>query len=925
MKLHILVACLVAMCWTYSSAQKVDWNSGGGSWVDDFVGSVTVDKKGNVYTTGKMGSWGTMFGVDIEEWAFYVVKQNRQGATKWVRFNTGNSYDAKGDDVAVDSEGNVYVVGSFHYDMDFGDTTIQGGASGILSTMFFVKYDSLGNRKWLRSFGNDGHAGLGYLAIDKDDNVYVGGSYWDNLDLGSNVKITTEHPYYFPSADAFVSRWTTDGKPVWARSFSTSNDNYLVGLQTDPGGNIHLAGNYANPDLLSGSYQYTLPQNYGSTFLASCDALGNVLKVIPTDEVVTDMTIDNSGNIYVAGSMDFATYYASKIKPDYTTDWIKAFTTGSAFSSVSPRIAVANGNVFLGAVHFGGLSIDSLTISNGTGMSVSKISDLGAVQWTRDFPVRSYDRVNGLAAAETGRSINFGGYYADYTLDLGGHVITNNSGNDDGDVFVAQLRDTTTTKCPARTAKLAVAREELCEGESIPLQPNFGASSFTVKWLLNDAPVATSRAFTANITGDYRYVRYPGTVCADTSNILHITVLDYPSKVITPVNVTGCNSDALVSVSEDENYTYKWYRNKVLIQGETSSSLVATQDGMYYSYISNGGLCTTKTDSAIVKLYVKPAFDISSSQVTPGKIKYSVSSAANIDTYNWSVTGTQLSSINPDPTFAFTSLGDFEVCVTASNPGCETTMCVPQAIACPERSSILSVDITKLCEGDSTLLRTNLEDGSSETLDWYLDDDLVASKNTLYAEAGGDYRFIRYSGTICADTSNVATVHFFVSPQFTIGVMPLQWNEMQYSVSNTNNIDSYAWTVTGDDNVNPLMTSADASPTFTFTDEASLEICVVASNAACEVQKCVDQVITGLENSSSHFRLFPNPFNDNLGIVGDDSQDFRVDVFDSSGRSIVSRSFTKSFEIGTRTWPGGIYFVVVATDGMVETVKVVKR
>ena len=81
----------------------------------------------------------------------------------------------------VDSNDNVYIGGFTHSDL----TTLTDASD---EKNWFAKYDSSGMRQWIVQFGvltenEELHA----MAIDSNDNIYIGGETDGALDGGSNA------------------------------------------------------------------------------------------------------------------------------------------------------------------------------------------------------------------------------------------------------------------------------------------------------------------------------------------------------------------------------------------------------------------------------------------------------------------------------------------------------------------------------------------------------------------------------------------------------------------------------------------------------------------------------------------------------------------------------------------------------------------
>ena len=665
--IRIVFICLLAV--GYAKGQQFKWAVSGGTWVDDFVNKMIIDKKGNIYTTGHIGSFGSSFGVTFNEWGYFLMKQDSTGAIKWIRSSTG-SYDATGRDIAVDSHGNVYVTGDFNYNLVLTDTTLVGGASGPDGMLFFIKYDSSGNRKWAQVLGDDGHAGGGRVSVDSQDNIYLAGNYITHLNLGNGVTLTGDHPYYWGYNDVFMSRFSPSGTAIWGLSFSTFSDDIVQAITAGPGQKVYLMVQYVTADLIAGHKSFPLGNQYGS-YIASCDPDGNILTIFPTGSA-TDLLVNEQGDFYVSGLSETTGGYISKIRSDHVTEWIKPIET---HANGPFRIAFSGKDVYVGSNYHQGTTIDSLFATADHGMFTAKISNIGVAQWIRNYPGVYSDRVNAMADGGSAK-IGMGGYYADTVLYLDGHVMTNNSGNGDGDIFIGLMHDSTESTCPRKNSLVFAATDKVCWGDSTLLSTNTGTGYYRLDWYAGNQLVGSGGDYHAKEEGDYHYIRYPGTVCADTSNFIHITIIPLPLNqiAINPGPVV-CSSPVAMQAVKDIHYTYQWFKDGLALHGRTFDSLVTSQDGAYYCRLVNLGLCPINTDTAHIKVYRKPVFHVQVDSISPTTFLFSASDESFIESYSWTVTGTTLKSHLMRPTFRLDNSSVYEVCLQASNPGCLVNQC----------------------------------------------------------------------------------------------------------------------------------------------------------------------------------------------------------------------------------------------------------
>lgn len=165
--------------WTRSYASILDLTSD----VYDAGYGIAVDADSNVYVCGK--TWGNPF--HHQKW---IRKYDAAGTVLWTDTHSGPApwHDAA-EDIAVDEEGNVYVVG----------TNCVGEGDCDIWTR---KYDADGRTLWTRTFsGPPQSMDHGYgIAVDRRGNVLVIGDY-DTLGHGGSPAV-------------WIRKYDTDGH--WA-------------------------------------------------------------------------------------------------------------------------------------------------------------------------------------------------------------------------------------------------------------------------------------------------------------------------------------------------------------------------------------------------------------------------------------------------------------------------------------------------------------------------------------------------------------------------------------------------------------------------------------------------------------------------------------------------------------------------------------
>jgi len=151
--------------------------------------------------------------------------------------NTGNEEVL---DMSQDSEGNIYSVGYFYGEIDFGNQNIvsQGNMDG-----FLIKMNCKGEYVWIKHLSGQGWDEIRAVTVDKDDNIIIAGAFGNggvNASL-DNLTITSSG-----NSDVFVAKCDSQGNFTWINTFGSSEADKPSGIASDEKGDIYLTGYFKN-------------------------------------------------------------------------------------------------------------------------------------------------------------------------------------------------------------------------------------------------------------------------------------------------------------------------------------------------------------------------------------------------------------------------------------------------------------------------------------------------------------------------------------------------------------------------------------------------------------------------------------------------------------------------------------------------------
>lgn len=187
----------------YDPVGNVLWTKkAGGSGFGRAAGgnALVLDQGGNIYVTGIFNGTNISFGngISLNETQqnntfygdFFLAKYNTSdGTTLWAKKGGGLSVTDSGNAIDIDSQGNVYVTGSFQNggsppNASFDNFTL---VSAGLGDAFVARYSPNGIASWVIKLGAGNEDAGRSIIVDSPNKVFVSGYFTGNITVASTT------------------------------------------------------------------------------------------------------------------------------------------------------------------------------------------------------------------------------------------------------------------------------------------------------------------------------------------------------------------------------------------------------------------------------------------------------------------------------------------------------------------------------------------------------------------------------------------------------------------------------------------------------------------------------------------------------------------------------------------------------------------
>lgn len=368
-------------------------------------------------------------------------------------------------DVAVDGNGNIFMVGQFQgrikFRNDFPELVSTGGTD-----LFLVKVSPTGWPLWQKQIGGANYDDVGFgVCTDLDGNVIITGKFAGaNVNFGGGALVSS-----MGFGDIFVAKYTTNAAWIWHTTWSLGDAigdgaDYGRSVCTDAAGNIYITGCDSRDKVYydfddevflaklnsngSVAWQRTFTDLHGGDDQGNDVGVGICVHGTGSGALVTitgyfgaDMSLGTIkfGDVALESNgwkdIFLATFYADSGNHAASTSFGSIGNDEGRSISASPDGLVLLAGYYSAQIYFGGAS--ALTCQGGKDIFLAKLSAAGGHVWSKGLGAAGNDSGEDIAVDAQGAVVITGFFMR--TVDFGGGPLTSNGYDPNfSDIFLAK-------------------------------------------------------------------------------------------------------------------------------------------------------------------------------------------------------------------------------------------------------------------------------------------------------------------------------------------------------------------------------------------------------------------------------------------------------------------------------------------------------
>lgn len=234
-----------------STPGQFEWANANLPTYEAQINGVATDHSSNTVAVGYFNTsvdFGSGLITGFGYYDAFVVKYNAQGAVVWAKDLGGSAFD-EAYAVAVDSQNNIIVVGTFQGTANFGGQTLTANGGASDEDAFVAKYSPSGTLIWATHFGSAANDVATSVAVDSANNIVVTSESGGTVNFGNGITATGHGGWDI----TLVKISGATGLAQWGQMYGGLNNDFAYGVAFDRNGDVLVTGTLGASGNLGGT------------------------------------------------------------------------------------------------------------------------------------------------------------------------------------------------------------------------------------------------------------------------------------------------------------------------------------------------------------------------------------------------------------------------------------------------------------------------------------------------------------------------------------------------------------------------------------------------------------------------------------------------------------------------------------------------
>ena len=297
---------------------------------------------------------------------------------------------------------NGYGIGNEVVNYNVGPSNVGGSRTGtitIADQTYQIKQNCTElcnlsqNFQWASQVGSSTYSDSP-TDVDKDasGNLYMTGSIQGSADFGGGIVLTAPGS----ASDIFVSKHNSSGVIQWAVNYGDTGSDGGNAITVDNSGNIYIAGSSQNSITFGSTILTSNTSNTGVSFIIKLNSSG-IVQWARKVNCASGLALDNNSNVYVIGNDNSGTIFIEKYNSNGAQIWLHTYSTNSLLQYRG--ITCDNsGNIiicgqFYQSITLGNITLNTALLFDKNGF-VCKFDGNGSVIWAKQLTSQGNIQVN---------------------------------------------------------------------------------------------------------------------------------------------------------------------------------------------------------------------------------------------------------------------------------------------------------------------------------------------------------------------------------------------------------------------------------------------------------------------------------------------------------------------------------------------------